>query len=91
LLQRRNADFGADADLGWDTMQEELLTQNPADPGTWHGVVELAEPLVPGAFRILLKEYEWYRSDFQNDDANENVSRDSLVRRIVYADAVVLG
>jgi len=86
-LQRRNPAFGAQAELGWDTLTTELLTQNPADPGVWQGTVTSTTPLTPGQFRILLLEYEWYRSDFAAPESREV----SVARRIVYADALDLG
>jgi hypothetical protein len=88
LLQRRDPKLGPDPHLGWQTLSTTLLTQNMADLGTWQGTVDLNEPLVPDTFRVLLLEYEWFRSDFQDEDARENIT---AARRIVYADAVLLG
>ena len=88
LLQKRNPALGPDPHLGWQTLSTTLLTQNMADPGAWQGTVDLNEPLVPDTFRVLLLEYEWFRSDFQDEDARENIT---AARRIVYADAILLG
>lgn len=88
LLQRRDPALGRDPHLGWQTVSTTLLTQNLADPGTWQGIVDLNEPLVSDTYRVLLLEYEWHRSDFQDEDARENIT---AARRIVYADAIPLG
>ncbi|HEY0172951.1 MAG TPA: hypothetical protein VGB98_18170 [Pyrinomonadaceae bacterium] len=88
LLQRRDPARGPDPHLGWQTVSTTLLTQNLADLGTWEGTVDLNEPLVPDTFRVLLLEYEWYRSDFVDEGARGNVTG---ARRIVYADAILLG
>lgn len=88
LLQKRDPKLGPDPHLGWQTLSTTLLTQNMADPGTWQGALDLNETLVPDAFRVLLLEYEWHRSDFQGEDARENIT---AARRIVYADAILLG
>ena len=71
LLQKQKPALGDDPDLAWETLSTTLLTQAAGDSGTWKALVELSEPLAPGSFRILLKEYEWYRSDFQPDIARE--------------------
>jgi hypothetical protein len=53
--------------------------------GEWQGGVVLTSPLTPDPFRILLQEYEWYRADFQAEEAGENIRG---AGRIVYADVV---
>ena len=86
-LQRRNPAFGAQGELGWDTVTTELLTQNRLTPASGQGTVTSAVAPMPGQFRILLLEYRVrYRSDFSAEDSGI-----SLARRIVYADALSLG
>ena len=56
--------------------------------GQWSGELNIAEALTPNKWRIMLKEYEWYRSDFKAEADTENMS---FARRIVYAAAIPLG
>ncbi|HMJ06657.1 MAG TPA: hypothetical protein VK474_10415, partial [Chthoniobacterales bacterium] len=86
LLQQRDPALGNDLHLGWETVSTTLLTP-AATVGQWEGDVSLPAPLGSGEFRILLQEYEWYRSDFEAETAREKVT---FARRIVYADAVLL-
>jgi hypothetical protein len=72
----------------WTTLFTTLLTQAPGDFGEWQGRAVLTGPLTPDTFRILLQEYEWYRADFQAEEAGENIRG---ARRIVYADVVPIG
>lgn len=88
FLQKRDPLLGNDPDLGWTTMANTQLTLTAGTFGEWTGELNLSEQLVPGTFRILLQEYELYRSDFQNDSAQEKLT---TARRIVYADAIHLG
>ena len=87
LLQKRNPSLGTDPHLGWETISTTLLQQNPQKLGEWKGEVDTGQPLASAEFRILLQEYEWYRSDYQREDARENIR---AARRIVYADAFLL-
>ena len=87
LLQRRNPSSGTDPHLGWETISTTLLAQNPQKLGEWKGVVDTGQPLASAEFRILLQEYEWYRSDYQREDVHENIA---AARRIIYADAFLL-
>jgi hypothetical protein len=57
----------------WTTLFTTLLTQAPGDFGEWQGRAVLTGPLTPDTFRILLQEYEWYRADFQAEEAGENI------------------
>ena len=43
--------------------------------------------LGPGTYRVLLQEYEWYRSDFEPE---ENILKAQVARRVVYADAFLI-
>jgi hypothetical protein len=79
--------MGNDPDIGWDTAASTMLTPE-ATFGEWKGELNLAEALVTDTWRILIKEYEWYRADFQREEARENVD---FGRRIVYAVAIPLG
>jgi hypothetical protein len=89
LLQKRDPGMGQDPHLGWNTISTTLLKHDVvANLGSWEGFVTLGEPLVPDTFRILLQEYEWYRSDNEPEDADEKIT---FARRIVYADAIPLG
>ncbi len=87
LLQKRSGTMGNDPDIGWDTAAMIMLTPESTF-GEWKGELNLAEALAPNTWRILIKEYEWYRSDFQPEDARENLD---FARRIVYAVAIPLG
>ncbi|HKO61390.1 MAG TPA: hypothetical protein VJV03_09540, partial [Pyrinomonadaceae bacterium] len=89
LLQKRDPNMGQDPHLGWQTISVTVLKHNvTTNLGVWEGFVTLEETLVPDTFRILLQEYEWYRSDNEIEDAEEKVT---FGRRIVYADAIPLG
>ena len=89
LLQKRDPGMGQDPHLGWNTISTTLLKHDViANLGSWEGIVTLGEPLVPNTFRILLQEYEWYRSDNEPEDADEKIT---FARRTVYADAIPLG
>jgi hypothetical protein len=88
LLQKRNPSLGSDPHLGWDTIFTTRLEQNPQKLGEWKGEVELMQPLASGEFRVLLQEYEWYRPDYQPEEAQHDITP---VQRIVYADAFPLG
>ena len=87
LLQKRDLNLGADPDLAWKTISTTPLTANAVSPGTWEGEVDLADPLTPNTYRLLLQEYESYRSDHQREEARQGAT---IARRIVYADAVAL-
>ncbi|MGI8437507.1 MAG: hypothetical protein ACR2NX_11475 [Chthoniobacterales bacterium] len=87
LLQKRDPSLGTDPHLGWETVSTTLLTPASTKAGQWEGDVPLAAPIASAEFRILLQEYEWYRSDYEAEDARENVT---FARRMVYADAVLL-
>lgn len=87
LLQRRNPAV-SDPDLGWDTKASILLTPDAVNLGEWTGQMNILENLNPDTWRILLQEYEWYRSDFQPENVRENMT---FARRIVYAAAIRLG
>ena len=88
LLQKRNPSLGSDPHLGWDTISTTRLEQNPQKLGEWKGEVELMQPLASGEFRVLLQEYEWYRPDYQPEEAQHDITP---AHRIVYADAFPLG
>ncbi len=87
LLQERDPALGADPHLGWKTLSTTLLTQEETSLGEWKGAVDLTAAAGAGEFRILLQEYEWYRSDFGGEGDLESAS---VARRIVYAEAMVL-
>lgn len=87
LLQKRSLTMGDDPDLGWDTMASIMLTPDAAF-GEWKGELNIAEALAPNTWRILIKEYEWYRADFQPEEALEKLE---FARRIVYAVGIPLG
>lgn len=80
--------MGNDPDLGWGTAAEILLTPDPVNPGEWTGELKILEKLEPDTWRILLQEYEWYRSDFEPEENQEKVT---FERRVVYAAAIQLG
>ncbi|MBA2433185.1 MAG: hypothetical protein H0V56_13905 [Chthoniobacterales bacterium] len=84
LLQRRNASLGDDPHLSWETLSTTRLVQDPSKLGEWEGEVELTQPLAAGEFRVLLQEYEWYRADYQPEEAQRGITAN---RRMVYADA----
>lgn len=87
-LQKRNPNLGSDPHLGWETIAPPtLLGDDNNNPRTWEGDVELTQSLASGTFRILLQEYEWYRSDFEGE---ENVQKATVARRVVYADAFLI-
>jgi len=88
FLQRRDPLLGNDPDLGWNTIANTQLTLTAGTFGEWTGELNLSEQLTTGNFRILLQEYEWYRSDFLPENAQEKLT---AARRIVYADAIHLG
>ncbi len=85
LLQKRDPALGSDPHLGWETISTTLLGDDKKNPRTWEGDVLLNEPLGSGTFRVLLQEYEWYRSDFDPEAGNATVAR-----RVVYADAFLI-
>jgi hypothetical protein len=87
LLQKRSATMGNDPDIGWDTLASTLLTPESTF-GEWKGELNILEALAPNTWRVLIKEYEWYRADFQPEEQLENLAFD---RRIVYAVAIPLG
>jgi hypothetical protein len=84
LLQKRNPALGSDDHLGWETISTKLLGDDKKNPRTWEDDVILNQPLGSGTFRILLQEYEWYRSDFEGEEV---FNAPTVARRIVYADA----
>jgi hypothetical protein len=88
LLQKRDPALGTDPDLAWRTLSTTLLQQQPTAPHRWEGEVELTETLTPSTFRLLLREYEWYRSDYQKE---EMIQGASVARRLVYADVIAAG
>ena len=88
LLQKHNKKLGSDPELSWDTAASILLTPDPVNLGEWTGELNIAETLNANTWRIMLKEYEWYRSDFQSENVRENAT---FARRIVYAVAIALG
>lgn len=79
----------SDPDLGWIMVSSTKLTQQPGAPGVWSETVALPKGILPNTFRILIKEYEWRRTDF----LAEPVDRSSIARgeiptfakRVVYA------
>jgi hypothetical protein len=85
ILQKRDPALGSDPHLGWETISTTLLGDDKKNPRTWEGDVLLSEPLSSGTFRVLLQEYEWYRSDFDPEAGNATVAR-----RVVYADAFLI-
>lgn len=85
LLQKRDPALGSDPHLGWEMISTTLLGDDKKNPRTWEGDVLLNEPLGSGTFRVLLQEYEWYRSDFDPETGNATVAR-----RVVYADAFLI-
>ena len=87
LLQKRSGTMGNDPDLGWDTAASIVLAPQ-ATFGEWKGELNILETLAPNTWRILIKEYEWYRADFRREDELDNLD---FARRIVYAVAIPLG
>lgn len=87
VLQRRDPALGGDPHLGWETVSVTLLGDDKNNPRTWEGDVLLGQPLGSGTFRILLQEYEWFRSDFHPENAIDTAT---VERRIVYADAFLI-
>jgi len=87
-LQKRDLKLGQDPDLTWQTIATNRLTQALANLGEWEGKINLNEPLFPNTFRLLFCEREWYRSDFEVEDAQEELQG---AGRIVYAESILLG
>jgi len=85
LLQKRDPSLGTDPHLGWETISTTPLKHDVvANLGAWEGLVTLNQTLVPDTFRILLQEYEWYRSDSEVENAEREYyfrTSNSLRRR----------
>ena len=62
VIEERDAADDPTNELVWKPIgaTRTMLFQNPASPGEWEGDVPLTVPLVPGLFRLTLKEFEWY-------------------------------
>jgi hypothetical protein len=91
VIEERGAADDPTNELVWKPIEatRTLLFQNPASPGVWEGDVPLTVPLVPGLFRLTLKEFEWYRTDDAvSFDAPRELMR--VARRVVYADVFAL-
>lgn len=87
ILQERDPNLGNDPHLGWKTISVTRLSDNKKNPRKWEGDVALSQPLSSGTFRILLREIEWYRSDFASEEA---IQQAAVASRIVYADAFLI-
>ena len=91
VIEERGAADDPTNELVWKPIgaTRTMLFQNPASPGEWEGDVPLTVPLVPGLFRLTLKEFEWYRTDDATSfDAPRELIR--VARRMVYADVFAL-
>jgi hypothetical protein len=84
LVQKQTTKVGGGADLGWETLSKTMIVQSGPTPGVWQGTITVNEPLVAGAFRLLLQEFEWHRSDYGPEAAHEG---QKFTRRLVYVDA----
>lgn len=91
LIELRDAGDDPANELAWKPIEATriLFFQNPAAPGVWQGSVTLDRPLLPGLFRLTLRESEWFRTD---DAGSTDAPRDRLrvARRVVYADVFAL-
>ena len=79
----------SDPDLGWIMVSSTKLTQQPGAPGVWSDTIALPKGILPNTFRILIKEYEWHRTDFLAEPVDRaSIARGegpTFARRIVYA------
>jgi hypothetical protein len=79
----------SDPDLGWIMVSSTKLTQRPGAPGVWSDSIALPKGILPNTFRVLIKEYELYRTDFLAEPVDRaGIARGegpSFARRIVYA------
>jgi hypothetical protein len=91
VLERRDPAEDPANELAWTAIESTriIFFQNPAALGAWEGDVPLSEPLVPGLFRLAVKELEWFRTD-DADSAEPPRNQIRVARRVVYADAFAL-
>lgn len=91
VIERRDAADDPANELVWQPIAATrlVLFQNLLTPGVWEGDVPITVPLVPGLFRLTLKELEWFRTDAAPslDPPREQVR---VARRVVYADVFAL-
>lgn len=91
VIEQRDAADDPANELTWQAIAASRVVffQNPLTPGVWEGDVPLTIPLVPGRFRLTLKELEWFRTD---DAPSTNPPREQIrvARRVVYADVFAL-
>lgn len=91
VIEQRNAADDPANELVWEPIaaSKVVLFQNPSTPGSWEGDVPITVPIVPGLFRLALKEFEWFRTD---DATSINPPRPAVrvARRVVYADVFAL-
>ena len=91
VIEERGATDDPADELSWRPIDATrvLLTQNPAVLGEWEGDITPTTPIVPGLFRVALKEFEWFRTD---DAVSQDAPRPQIrvARRLVYADVFAL-
>jgi hypothetical protein len=91
VIEHRDPADDAANELSWKPIDatRAVFFQDPTAPGIWEGDVTLTMPLVPGQFRLTLKELEWFRTD-DGRVTEPPLQQVRVARRVVYADVFAL-
>ena len=97
VIERRDAADDPSDELVWKPVEATRvhLFQDPSAPGKWEGDVTFTGPLVPKLHRLVIKEFEWFRTDDAVSSPDRSIrggpsSAIRVARRIVFADVFAI-